>query len=70
MRYLVRRGRSHGAWTIEAPVATAATALRILERWVREHPREWIEVEGIAGVFVMYVPPQGAGLEGEEHGQA
>ena len=59
MRYVVRRGTSRGVWTMQAPVPTAATALRILERWVREHPRAWIEVEGIAGVFAVYSPRDG-----------
>jgi hypothetical protein len=44
---------------MEAAVPTAGTALRILERWVREYPREWVEVEGIAGVFAVYIPQHG-----------
>jgi len=54
--FIVRRGAARGAWRLEAEVPSAGTALRILERWAREFPYEYAEVEGIAGVFATHDP--------------
>ncbi len=54
--FIIRRGRARDTWQVEARVPDAGTALRVLERWVREFPREYAEVEGIAGVFACHDP--------------
>jgi len=55
----VCRGPDFEHWTFAAPVPSYTVARRVLARWRREHPPEWLAItcDGVADVMVR---PKGA----------